>query len=109
LREQRTHAGDGSESRGQGDIEGDKESVGPELGGNEVGNLEPGDGEMGNLEPDDEIMSLEEDETEVSSAIGQDGNVESEINPIPAHDSEVMFSANVRGHLTDIHSVYQIL
>ena len=102
LREQRTHAGDDSESRDRGDTEGDKESAGPALRGNEVGDVEP----------EEEIMSLEEDdETEVSSAIGQQGagQAESEIDPIPAHDSEVMFSANVRGHLTDIHPFYQIL
>ena len=112
LREQRTHAGDDSESRDRGDTGGDEESGGPALGGNEVGNIEPVGDEVGDLE---EIMLLEEDdEAEVSSTIGQlDGNVtgqvESEIDPIPARESEVMFSANIRGHLTDIHPFYQIL
>ena len=54
-----------------------------------VGNLELDGYDVGDLEPGEEIMSLEEDdEAEVSSAIGQGGNVagqvESEIDPIPA-------------------------
>ena len=79
-----------------------------------MGNLETGGGEMGNLEPAEEIMSLEEDdEAEFLSDIGQDGNVtgqvESKTDPLPAPDPEVMHSANIRGHLTGPHSVYQIL
>ena len=69
LCDQRTHAGDDSEGRNQGDNEGDEELVGLELGGDEAGNLKSG-----------EEMPLEEDdEAEVSTTIGQDGNVASQV------------------------------
>jgi len=96
LHDQRTHAGNDSGGRDQGDTESDEELAGSEQGGDEAGNLES-----------DEEISLEEDGKAEASTAQLEPEVESEIDSVlSTPDPEVFLPVNARRHLTGTHCIF---